>query len=152
MRSMGAGWFSKDVLTGMLFIGIGGLGLWLGSSLEPGTAAAMESGYYPRLVCLVIVVLGSLVAVAGLLRPGEKPDAWHWWPLAMVTASALIFAALLDAAGFAITLFAVALLASLAGRLLSLTRATLLACVLVLMNIALFSVALGLPLRLWPRI
>ena len=110
--------------------------------LESGTAGAMEAGFYPRLVC----------ALSGVLQKGELPEEWHWWPLVMVSASAVAFAALLDVAGFAITLFAVALLASLAGRLLNLWRAAVLAGVLVAMNIALFIFALGLPLRIWPRI
>jgi hypothetical protein len=135
-----------------MFIGLGAGGLLLAMPLESGTAGAMEAGYYPRLVCLLIVALGGLTALTGILQKGEVPEAWHWWPLVMVSASAVVFAALLEVAGFAITLFAVALLASLAGRLLNLWRAAVLAGVLVVMNIALFSFALGLPLRLWPRI
>ncbi len=135
-----------------MFIGIGAGGLMLAMPLESGTAGAMEAGFYPRLVCALIIALGCLTALAGLLRKGELPEAWHWWPLLMVSASAVVFAALLDIAGFAITLFAVALIASLAGRLLNIWRAAMLAGVLVLMNIALFIFALGLPLRIWPRI
>ncbi len=135
-----------------MFIGISVGGLLLALPLETGTAGAMEAGFYPRLVCALIIALGGLTALAGVLRHGELPEAWHWWPLLMVSASALAFAALLEAAGFAITLFAVALLASLAGRLLNLWRAAVLAGVLVVMNITLFIFALGLPLRIWPRI
>ena len=120
--------------------------------LESGTAGAMEAGYYPRLVCALTITLGCLTVLSGVLQKGELPEAWHWWPLVMVSASAVAFAALLEAAGFAITLFVVALLASLAGRLLNLWRAAVLAGVLVMMNIALFIYALGLPLRIWPRI
>ncbi len=120
--------------------------------LESGTAGAMEAGYYPRLVCALVVALGCLTVLSGVLQKGELPEDWHWWPLLMVSASAVAFAALLEAAGFAITLFAVALLASLAGRLLNLWRAAVLAGVLVVMNIGLFVYALGLPLRIWPRI
>ncbi len=120
--------------------------------LESGTAGAMEAGYYPRLVCALVVALGCLTVLSGVLQKGELPETWHWWPLVMVSASAVAFAALLDMAGFAITLFVVALLASLAGRLLNIWRAAVLAGVLVMLNIALFIYALGLPLRLWPRI
>ena len=120
--------------------------------LESGTAGAMEAGFYPRLVCALTIALGCLTVLSGVLQKGELPEEWHWWPLVMVSASAVAFAALLDVAGFAITLFAVALLASLAGRLLNLWRAAVLAGVLVAMNIALFIFALGLPLRIWPRI
>ncbi|WP_187830054.1 tripartite tricarboxylate transporter TctB family protein [Siccirubricoccus phaeus] len=143
---------NRDLLTGLLFIAIGGLGLWLGASLEAGTVGEMQAGYYPRLVCLLMVALGSLVALLGLLRQGELPERWHWWPLLMVAVAPLAFALLFDSAGFALTLAAVALLASLAGRMLNPWRMLVLAVVLVAMNIGLFVFVLGLPLRLWPRI
>jgi Tripartite tricarboxylate transporter TctB family len=143
---------SRDLLTGLLFIGIGGLGLGLGASLEAGSTGAMEAGYFPRMVSLLIAALGLLVALLGLLRPGEVLEQWHWWPLSMVTAATVAFAALLDTAGFVATLFAVALVASMAGGLLNLWRAAVLAGVLMLLNVGLFTYALGLPLRLWPRL
>ena len=70
---------NKDLLTGLLFIALGALGLALGADLPAGSAEEMGSGYHPRLVSVLIVALGSLVALIGLVRRGERPERWRWW-------------------------------------------------------------------------
>lgn len=149
---MAARWLTKDLLTGVLFMALGALGLLLGAGLPMGTADAMEAGYYPRLVSGITVALGGLLAVTALLKPGEAPERWHWWPVLLVTAAAVAFALMLDALGFVATLFGVALLASAAGWMLNVWRSLVLAAVLTAMNVGLFVFALGMPLRLWPRL
>src|SRR5438034_701796 len=90
---------SKDFLAGSLYMAFGLLGLWLGRSLEIGTASAMEAGYFPRLVCTLLVALGAALAVISLLRPGEAPERGTWRPFVFVTLSCLAFALLLQPLG-----------------------------------------------------
>ena len=64
VRNMGRGLASKDFLAGILFVAFGLLGVWLARALPAGTASAMEAGYFPRLVC------GLLIAIGG--APGDR--------------------------------------------------------------------------------
>ena len=41
----------KDVLSGLLFVGVAALGLWLSRNYPIGTALRMGTGYVPRLLC-----------------------------------------------------------------------------------------------------
>ena len=68
---MGRVFASKDFLAGTLFTAFGLLGLWLGRTLPVGAASAMEAGYFPRLVCTLLVVIGAALAMISLFRAGD---------------------------------------------------------------------------------
>ena len=65
---MGRALTSKDFLAGNLYMAFGLLGLWLGRTLETGSANAMEAGYFPRLVCGLLIVIGAALSAAPLFR------------------------------------------------------------------------------------
>ncbi|WP_170149853.1 tripartite tricarboxylate transporter TctB family protein [Rhodoplanes roseus] len=141
---------TKNLLAGLLFVGFGLGGLWLGRGLEIGTADAMGSGYFPRLVCMLAIGCGGLLAVLSLVWPDGRPEAWHWRPLLCVTAAALAFALLLRPLGLVATLAITILLGALAGPMLPPLRLAGLVVVLIAVNVGIFVLALGMPIPLWP--
>src|SRR3954464_6726876 len=56
----------RDVLAGLLFVGVALLGLWLSRDYPIGTALRMGTGYVPRLLCWILLGLGTVVLVQGL--------------------------------------------------------------------------------------
>lgn len=58
----------SDLLTAVMFVGIGALGLWAGRDLTMGTAAAMGPGHLPRIVCEFLILVGLIVGGIGLSR------------------------------------------------------------------------------------
>ena len=85
----------KDVLAGLLFIAIGVFGLWASRDYPIGTALRMSMGYVPRLLCWVLLGLGSLVLVQGLRAAGEGAafaEARYWRAIVFVPASLVVFA------------------------------------------------------------
>jgi hypothetical protein len=141
---------SKDFLAGSLYIAFGLLGLWLGRTLEIGTASAMEAGYFPRLVCMLLVAIGAVLAVTALLRPGEAPARGTWRPFAFVTLSCLAFALLLRPLGLVLTLLISTVLARFAGGNLRPIALLLLCLIIILANVGIFVIALKIPIPLWP--
>jgi hypothetical protein len=141
---------SKDFLAGNLYMAFGLLGLWLGRTLEIGTASAMEAGYFPRLVCMVLVALGAALAVISLLRPGEVPDRGTWRQFVFVTLSCLAFALLLRPLGLVLTLLISTVLARFAGGNLRPLALVLLCLILIVANVGIFVIALKIPIPLWP--
>src|SRR5262249_61413591 len=91
----------KQVLSGLMFVGIAILGLWLSRDYPIGTALRMGTGYVPRLLCWILLALGCLILFQGLRdsRPrgaqarnsNQADDAriqsWGWRALICVTAS-----------------------------------------------------------------
>jgi putative tricarboxylic transport membrane protein len=141
---------SKDFLAGSLYIAFGLLGLWLGRTLEIGTASAMEAGYFPRLVCMLLVAIGAVLAVTALLRPGEAPARGTWRPFVFVTLSCLAFALLLRPLGLVLTLLISTVLARFAGGNLRPIALLLLCLIIILANVGIFVIALKIPIPLWP--
>jgi Tripartite tricarboxylate transporter TctB family len=149
---MGRVFASKDFLAGGLYMAFGLLGLWLGRGLETGTASAMEAGYFPRLVCALLIAVGAALAATALVRTGEVPERGRLRPFAFVTLSCLAFALLLKPLGLVLTLVVSILLAALAGGAVRLIPFMLLCLVLVVANVGIFVVALRIVIPLWPAL
>jgi hypothetical protein len=143
---------NKNLLAGVMFIAFGFFGLWLARDLDGGSAGDMGPGYFPRLVCAVLIALGGMLGAVGLTREGETPEGWAWRPLLLVTASALAFAVLLRPLGLVATLAVTIVLASAAGALLRPLALSLLVVVLVAVNVGIFVIALKMPIPLWPAV
>jgi hypothetical protein len=141
---------SKDFLAGNLYLAFGLLGLWLGRTLEIGAAGAMEAGYFPRLVCMLLVAIGAALAVTALLQPGEAPERGTWRPFIFVTLSCLAFALLLRPLGLVLTLLISTVLARFAGGNLRPVALLLLCLILIVANVGIFVIALKIPIPLWP--
>ncbi len=143
---------SKDFLAGTLYIAFGLLGLWLGRALETGSASAMEAGYFPRLVCALLIAVGAALAAMSLARAGETPERGKWRPFIFVTLSCLAFALLLHPLGLVLALLVSVLLASLAGGHIRPIPLLLLCLVLVVANVGIFVLALRIAIPLWPTL
>jgi hypothetical protein len=141
---------SKDFLAGNLYLAFGLAGLWFGRDLEAGSAEAMGAGYFPRLVCGLLIALGLALAGMSLLNPVERPERAMWRPFVFVTLSCLAFALLLHPLGFVLTLAIVILLARLAEPNLRIIPLLLLCFVLIVANVGIFVVGLRIPIPLWP--
>lgn len=143
---------SKDFLAGVLFIAFGLLGLWLGRTLDVGTASEMQAGYFPRLVCGLLVALGGLLAAISLVRGDEVPDRAMWRPFVFITLSSLAFALLLRPLGLVLTLLVTIVLACLAGRNVRPLQVALLCLILIAANLGIFVLALHVVIPLWPAL
>src|ERR687887_660903 len=64
----------RDVLAGLLFIGVAVFGLWLSRDYPIGTALRMGTGYVPRLLCWVLFGLGCLILFQGLRDARAVPN------------------------------------------------------------------------------
>jgi hypothetical protein len=148
----GAPLLSKNLLAGLMFIGFGLLGLWLARDLDAGSASDMGPGYFPRAVCVLLIVLGGALAVASVFRSGEPAEAWALRPLVSITVSALGFALLLKPLGLVATLAVTTVLAGAAGRLLRPAALAALAVALIAVNVGIFVIVLKMPIPLWPSV
>ena len=143
---------SRNLLAGLMFIAFGVAGLWLARELDAGTAGDMGPGYFPRVVCALLIALGGGISAASLMREGEPAEGWAWKPFLLITISALAFAFLLKPIGLVGTLAVTTVLASAAGPLLRPFALLALAAALITVNVGIFVIALKLPIPLWPSV
>ena len=141
---------SKDFLAGNLYMAFGLLGLWLARTLETGSANAMGAGYFPRLVCGLLIIIGAALAATSVVHGGEGLERGKWRPFTFVTLSCLAFALLLRPFGLIPTLVLSTVLARLADGNIRAIPLLLLCLILVVANVGIFVLALRIVIPLWP--
>jgi hypothetical protein len=142
---------NKDVLAGAMFAAFGLFGLWIGRDLDAGEAGEMGAGYFPRAICILLVVLGGALIAVDVVRGGAPAERMALRPFACVIASTLAFALLLRPLGLVATLAIAVTLGSLADRWMGSLRLAVLIAALVGINVGVFVLAMNIQIPLWPR-
>lgn len=141
---------NNDVAAGLLFVCFGAIGLYLGRDYPVGTALRMGAGYVPRGLCWLMVILGSGIALKGVISGGEPLARWAWRPLAIVAVSVLLFAFLIESQGLVLATLALVLVSAYAGEDFRWKEMSIVAVVLAAGSVLLFAKGLGLPLKIHP--
>ena len=142
----------KDVLAGFMFVGIAALGLFLSRNYPIGTALRMGTGYVPRLLCWILLVLGGIVLIQGLraneTSAGDPPLRLR--PLLLVPLSLVAFALTIESLGIIIAGTLLILIGGLASSESRPLEVLATALALVLFTWGIFVWALSLPIPVWP--
>jgi len=146
----------RDVLAGLLFIGVALLGLWLSRDYPIGTALRMGTGYVPRLLCWLLLGLGAVVLVQGLretqdARPLSSSDVSALRPVIFATASLVIFGLSIERLGLIISILLLIGVGSVAARGLRPFETLAAALVLIVLSWGIFILGLGLTIPVWPE-
>ncbi len=56
----------KDLVAGLLFIAVGIAAIAIAANYTLGTAARMGPGYFPRILGILLIVLGAILALRSL--------------------------------------------------------------------------------------
>jgi hypothetical protein len=139
----------QDFGAGIMFLVIGLAGIYFGRNLAMGAAARMGPGYFPVMLSYLIVAVGLIVGARGLTFEGPPIERIQLRPIFFVTASILLFGAIIDYAGLAITTVALTIIAAYARRNVNLRETLLLGAGLALFTIGVFVYALNQPLPAW---
>jgi hypothetical protein len=149
----------KDVLSGLMFIAIATLGLYLSRNYPIGTALRMGTGYVPRLLCWFLLGLGVIVFVQGVraavpvpgpeAEPSDAPSPWR--PVIFVAASLVLFALTVEWLGLVVSVLLLIGVGAVASRTLRPLETLVAALVLILLSWAIFILGLGLTIPVWPE-
>jgi hypothetical protein len=140
----------KDFWAGVLFVGFGTAAVVLGSRYNLGTAARMGPGYFPRILGMMLIVLGAIIALRGLRTDGVSIAAWRWRPTLIVLGSVVLFGLIVNRAGLALSTIILIVLASSASSEFRWKEALLSGVVLAALAVAVFILGLKLQLPIWP--
>ena len=151
----------KDFFAGLLFLALG-IAFALGArTYNVGTGARMGPGYFPLMLGVVLAVLGAIEIAKALVtgKPsGDPVGKWAWRPICFVLGANLAFGVLLGglpsikvpAMGMILAIYALTIIASLAGERFKLKAVLILATVLAIGSYLAFIVLLKLQIPVWP--
>lgn len=140
---------NRDVLSGLLFIAIGAGGFAVALSYPFGSVQQMGPGFFPRSLGVILAGFGIVTVIRGL-RSGEAVHGgWGWFPLAVLTASMVAFGWLMEHVGMVPSVAVLTVASAFAGREFRWGEAFVLAVVMSLLAVAIFSWGLGLPYELF---
>ena len=140
----------KDFWAGLLFIGLGVLAITVGSRYALGSAARMGPGYFPRILGILLLVLGALITFRGIRWDGDAIPAWKWRPTIVVLASVVIYGILISKLGVAISTVLLIIGASAASHEFRWKESIIAGLLLSALAVGVFVVGLGVQLPIWP--
>jgi hypothetical protein len=140
----------EDLIAGLLLIGIAVFALWTSRTYPVGSAANMGPGYFPRMMCWTIIVLGLLLIATNVrwpLRVSDVPETLKFRPLVFIAASYVAFALTLQPLGLLPAILVLVVVASFAVPKRSLLEVGLIILSLEALTFALwYVVRISLPL------
>jgi hypothetical protein len=142
---MAAGFSTKDLVSGGIFVAAGTYFALEALTYEVGTAFRMGPGFMPLLLGGVLAALGLAVAIGGLRKPdGEMLPAPSWRAIALIIGVVIFFGATIRGLGFVPVVLIASFGAAMASRLNSPLFALLLAVTLTVMCTLIFVIGLGM--------
>jgi len=140
----------KDFYAGLLFMAIGLADLVIVRSYPLGTSSRMGPGYFPRILGILLLGLGTLLSLRGFRSGGEAMSRWHWRPLTIVLLSVLVWGLTAQGLGLVVASLALVFMSSVASDEFRWREAVLSGAIQAAAMAALFIYGLGVPLPVWP--
>ena len=151
----------KDFFSGLMFMGVGIAFAWGATTYTVGTGARMGPGYFPLMLGILLAIIGAVMAFKATVVEtvgGDKIGKWAWKPLVFILLANFTFGVLLGglpsigvpAMGLIIAIYALTIIAGMAGDQFSLKSSILLATALAIGSYAAFIWALKLQIQVWP--
>jgi hypothetical protein len=140
----------KDFYAGLLFVAFGVFAIVIARNYPLGTAARMGPGYFPRLLGILLIVLGAALSLTALRGQGPKLPGWKWRPVSIVLLSVVAFGLVLTHAGLVLSTVGLIVVASTASREFRFRESVLSGVLLAALSVGVFVIGLKLQLPIWP--
>jgi len=151
----------KDFFSGVMFTVVGVAFAWGATTYNVGSVARMGPGYFPLMLGILMAVIGLAIMFSGLTvetEDGEPIGKWAWKQVFFIIGANLAFGVLLGglpsvgvpAMGMIIAIYALVIIASMAGSEFHLRSVLILATVLAVGSYIAFIWALKLQIQVWP--
>ena len=151
----------KSFVSGIMFSCIGAAFALGATNYNVGGAARMGPGYFPLIIGTLLTVLGLVVVASAFTVKtvdGEPVGKVAWKPLGFIIGANVLFGILLaglrsiglPAMGLIIAIYALVVVACMAGTNFSMKLSLILATVLAIGSYLTFIVGLSLQFQVWP--
>ena len=140
----------KELVAGLMFVGIGVTAIVIASNYTLGTAARMGPGYFPRILGILMIVLGAIIALRSLRTTGPPLPGWKWRPVVVILGSVVIFGLIVDRAGLVLSTILLILMSSAASTEFRPKEAAISGVLLAVLAVGVFVIGLKLQIGIWP--
>jgi len=151
----------RDFFAGLMFTATGVAFAWGATTYNVGNGARMGPGYFPLWLGIVMALIGAAIMFTAMsveTADGEPIGKWAWKQVVYILGANLAFGFLLGglpsvgipAMGLIIGIYALVIIASLAGSEFQLRDVLILATVLAIGSYVAFIWALKLQIQVWP--
>jgi integral membrane sensor domain MASE1 len=106
--------------------------------------------YFPRILGILLIVLGTIIALRGIRMPGPPVPAWKWRPTIVVLGSVVLFGLIVAKVGVAISTVLLIVAASAASHEFRPREALIAGVLLSALAVGVFVIGLNLQLPIWP--
>jgi putative tricarboxylic transport membrane protein len=142
----------QDLAAGLFFLAVAGGALWVAWDYPTGSAVRMSSGYVPRLLCLLLAIIGLFVALRALVIDGPDLTAVRLRPLILITLAIVVFAYSIQTLGLVLAAVLITLIGGFASPQVRVVEMIAAAAVLAVLTTAVFIWGIGLPIPIWPEL
>ena len=144
-----------------MFMGVGIAFAWGATNYTIGTGARMGPGYFPLMLGILMAIIGAIITFKATVVEtvgGDKIGKWAWKQLALILLANFTFGVLLGglptmgipAMGLIIAIYALTIIAGMAGDTFTLKSSVILATALAVGSYVAFIWALKLQIQVWP--
>ena len=110
----------------------------------------MGPGYFPRILGILLIVLGGILALRAMRTVGDRFPRFHLRPLVIVLGSVVLFGATVHLAGVALSTVMLIVLASAASPEFRPRESLISGVLLAVLAVGVFIIGLQLQLPIWP--
>ena len=140
----------KDLVAGLMFIAVGILAIVIASNYTLGTAARMGPGYFPRILGILMIVLGAIIALRSLRLAGPPLPGWKWRPVLVVLGSVVVFGMVVNWLGLVVSTILLIVMSSAASTEFRPKEAAISGVLLAALAVGVFVIGLKLQIGIWP--
>jgi Tripartite tricarboxylate transporter TctB family len=140
----------KDLVAGLLFIATGIAAIAIAANYTLGTAARMGPGYFPRILGILLIIIGAILALRSLQLSGAPLPGWKWRPVLVTLGSVVMFGLIVTRAGLVVSTILLIVLASAASHEFRPREAVISGIVLAALAVGVFVIGLKLQIGIWP--
>ncbi len=140
----------KDFVSGLIFVAFGLAAIIIGSNYSLGSAARMGPGYFPRILGILLILLGSALTLRALKLKGDPLPHWYWRPIVVVLGSVIAFGLLVNHIGLVFSTIGLVFASSAASHEYRPKEALISGVLLAALSVGVFIFGLNLQLPIWP--
>src|SRR5688572_574669 len=105
---------NKRFLSGIMFLLVGGVSIYMAQDYPMGSALRMGPGYFPIVLGAIIGLFGIWELIIGVLKPDLIKGNWSPRALIVLPISCVIFGVMMEKVGFIPALIALVISSALA--------------------------------------
>ena len=91
---------NRDFFAGLVYIGLGAVGMWIARDYPFGSALRMGPGYFPTVLGGIMIVFGIMVLLMGIKNNEKMKGTWSIRALIMLPLATGVFGFVMEHAGF----------------------------------------------------